>query len=125
MKFRWRYLLIAFGTMILMVMIVDFNRRMAELDRLSTQLKSVQAQATAVVQTQQALVTKVAYASSTQAVEEWAYRDGRWVRDDEKPIGLVPLGDATPTPSPLPTQVSQTMPNWRIWWELFFGDTGQ
>jgi len=121
MKFRWRYLLIALGLIVLIVMIVDFNRRMAEFDSLSSQLDTVRSEGTAVMQTQVALVTKVAYASSTQAVEDWAYQDGRWVRDDEKPIGLLPASGATPTPSPLPAQASQEMPNWRIWWELFFG----
>jgi hypothetical protein len=123
MKFRWRYPLIAFGLIVLIVMIVDFNRRMAEFDRLSSQLDTVRTEGTAVMQTQEALVTEVAYASSTQAVEDWAYEDGRWVRDDEKPIGLLPAAGATPTPTPLPTQTTQDMPNWRIWWELFFGSS--
>lgn len=114
---------IALGLILLVVLVVDFNRRMEELNRLTSQLDRVRAEGTAVMDTQEALVTKVAYASSTQAVEDWAYRDGRWVRDDEKPIGIIPTGNATPTSVPPPTQSAQEMPNWRIWWELFFGST--
>jgi hypothetical protein len=123
MKFRWRHVFIALGLILLVVLVVDFNRRMEELNRLTSQLDRVRAEGTAVMDTQEALVTKVAYASSTQAVEDWAYRDGRWVRDDEKPIGIIPAGNATPTSVPPSPQSAQEMPNWRIWWELFFGDT--
>jgi hypothetical protein len=123
MKFRWRHVFIALGLILLVVLVVDFNRRMEELNRLTSQLDRVRAEGTAVMDTQEALVTKVAYASSTQAVEDWAYRDGRWVRDDEKPIGIIPAGNTTPTSVPPPTQSAQEMPNWRIWWELFFGNT--
>jgi hypothetical protein len=121
MKFKWRQVFIALGLVVLIVMIVDLNRRMEELDRLSSQLDTVRAQGTQVMQTQDSLVTKVAYASSTQAVEEWAYTEGRWVRTGENLIGIMPAGNITPTPQPTPLQTSQPVPNWRIWWELFFG----
>ncbi len=121
MKFKWQYVLIGLGLIVLIAMVVDFNRRMSDLDRLNSQLDTVRVQGTAVMQTQVSLVTQVAYAASTQAVEDWAYQDGRWVRDDEKPIGIVPAGNATPTPAPAASQASAQMPNWRIWWELFFG----
>ncbi len=122
MKFKWRHVSIAAGLIVLVVMVIDFNQRMSELDRLTTQLDAVRAEGTDVMQTQVALVTKVAYASSTQAVEDWAYQDGHWVREGEKPIGLVPAAGASPTPFPPPGQAEGSLPNWRIWWELFFGD---
>jgi len=121
MKFKWRHLLIAVGLLILIVMIVDFNRRLGELDRLTAQQSTVRAQGTAVMQTQNALVTQLAYANSTQAVEDWAYQDGHWTRPDEKPIGILPAGNVTPTPFLAPAPTNQALPNWRIWWELFFG----
>ncbi|MGD0611750.1 MAG: hypothetical protein ABSB41_09565 [Anaerolineales bacterium] len=122
MKFKWRQVFIALGLVVLIVMIIDLNRRIEELDRLNAQLDTVRAQGTQVMQTQEALVTKVAYASSTQAVEEWAYTEGRWVRTGEKLIGIMPAGNITPTPQPPPVQADQALPNWRIWWELFFGN---
>jgi hypothetical protein len=121
MKFKWRQVFVAVGLVVLIVMIVDLNRRMEELNRLSSQLDTVRAQGTQVMQTQDSLVTNVAYASSTQAVEEWAYTEGRWVRNGENLIGIMPVGDTTPTPAPPLRQTDQAVPNWLIWWELFFG----
>ena len=121
MKFKWRQVFVALGLVVLIVMIVDLNRRMEELNRLSSQLDTVRAQGTQVMQTQDSLVTKVAFASSTQAVEEWAYTEGRWVRSGENLIGIMPAGDITPTAQPPVQLADQAVPNWRIWWELFFG----
>jgi hypothetical protein len=120
MKFKWRNILIVVGLVVAVVMLIDFNRRMEELNRLSTNLKAVQEQGTEVMQTQVALVTQVAYATSDSAVEQWAY-ENKWVRVGEHPVDVVPSGNVTPTPvAPAVTQTASP-PNWRIWWELFFG----
>jgi len=123
MKFKWRHLFIAVGLVILVVLVVDFNRRMSDLNRLTTQQSTVRAQGTQVMQTQVALVTEVAYANSTQAVEDWAYQDGHWTRPDEKPIGILAAGNVTPTPVVAVAPADRPLPNWRIWWELFFGNS--
>jgi hypothetical protein len=120
MKFNWRNVLIALGLILLMVLLVDFNRRMEDMDRMNTQLDTVRAQATEVMQTQVALLTQVAYANSDESVEQWAYTN-KWVRVDENPISIVPLGDVTPTPVPSPVSQTTDLPKWRLWLELFFG----
>jgi hypothetical protein len=120
MKFKWRNVLVIVGLLVAVVLLVDFNRRMEELDRLNTNLKTVRAEGTQVMQTQQALVTQVAYATSDAAVEEWAYKN-KWVRVGEHPVDLVPGSNTTPTPVPAPATQLQNPPKWRIWWELFFG----
>jgi hypothetical protein len=120
MKIKWRNILIVIGLFLAVVLLVDFNRRMVELDRLSNQLKADRAEATMVVQTQTALASEVAYATSAVAVEDWAYNN-KMVRPDEHPVGVVPGADITPTPSSTPVPQAQTLPTWRIWWELFFG----
>ncbi len=120
MKSTWRNILIVLGLVIAIVLLVDFNRRMEELNRLTTKLEAVRAEGTTVMQTQVALVTQVAYATSDQAVEEWAYKN-KWVRVGEHPVELVPDGSATPTPEPPLVTQSESLPNWRTWWELFFG----
>ena len=122
MKIKWRNILIVLGLLLAVVLLIDFNRRMQQLDRMTAQLKSVSAEATSVMQTQVALLTQVSYASSDKAVEEWAYKN-KWVRAGEHPVGLVPAGEATPTQEPTPTAQAQNIPNWRIWWELFFGES--
>lgn len=120
MKWKWRNLLIVLGLLLAVFLLIDFNSRMEELNRLNTNLQAVRAEGTSVMQTQVSLVTQVAYATSDNAVEQWAY-ENKWVRVGEHPIELVPAGIATPTPLPVVTPAVQSIPNWRIWWELFFG----
>jgi hypothetical protein len=120
MRFNWRTLLIAIGLVVAIVLLIDFNRRMEELNSLTTKLEAVRAEATTVMQTQVAMVTKVAYATSDKAVEEWAYQN-KWVRVGEHPVALVPAGGVTATPAPPPVIQTDELPNWRIWVDLFFG----
>ena len=121
MRMKWRNILIVFGLIIAVVLLVDFNHRMEELDRLSTQLDSVRAEATAIIQTQTALAGQVAFATSDVAVEQWAY-DSKMVRPGEHPIDVVPGVSSTPTPEPTAAPPGGDIPFWRIWWELFFGN---
>jgi hypothetical protein len=121
MKVTWRNILILIGLILAVILLVDFNRRMEELNRLTSQLKVVQAEASAVVQTQTALASQVAYATSDAAVEAWAYNN-KMVRPGEHPVGIVPEGYVTPTPLTTVIQQEQNPPTWRIWWELFFGN---
>ena len=110
------------GILVLVFIVLEFNRRLEELNMLNRQSELVQAQATQAVQTQLALQTQVAYANSDAAVEEWARTDGHYIQDGDLPV--VPLGqpDSAPiqesTPTPVPTQPA----NWEIWWNLFFGE---
>ena len=120
MKVKWRNLLVVIGLCLAVVLLVDFNRRMEELNRLTAQLNAVRTEATAVILTQVALAGQVAYATSDVAVEEWAY-ENKMVRPGEHPVELVPGANVTPTPEPTLVSQVEPLPNWRIWWELFFG----
>jgi hypothetical protein len=120
---KWRSVFVLLGLIGLLFLVMNFNQRMADYDRLDRQLGAVRTEATAIMQTQETLLTQLAYATSAESVEEWAYENGRWARPGENPIVPVPAGEvATPTPvSPSP-QAAQHPSNWRIWWELLFGD---
>ena len=120
MIFRWRNILILLGLFLAVVLLIDFNRRMEELDSLTARLNSVRAEGTSIMQTQEALKTQVAFATSDQAVEKWA-RSNKMARAGEQPVQLEPSGTVTATPVPAPVTQSQALPNWRIWWELLFG----
>ena len=117
-----RRVVIAIGILVLVFIVLEFNRRLEELNMLNAQRTLVQMQATQAVQTQLALQTQVAYAGSNAAVEEWARTDGHFIQDGDLPV--VPLGQpAAPpieagTPTPIPTQPA----NWEVWWDLFFGN---
>jgi hypothetical protein len=117
-----RRVAVAIGILMLVFIVLEFNRRLEELNMLNDQSKLVQMQATQAVQTQLALQTKVAYAGSDAAVEEWARTDGHYIQDGDLPVvplaapGAAPIEASTPTP--VPTQPA----NWEVWWNLFFGD---
>jgi hypothetical protein len=117
-----RRVLVLIGILALVFIVLEFNRRLEELNMLNRQNQIIQTQATQAIQTQFALQTRVAYAGSDAAVEEWARTDGHYIQDGDLPV--VPVGQpgAPPveasTPMPAPTR----LPNWEIWWNLFFGE---
>jgi len=116
-----RRVAVAVGILVLVFIVLEFNRRLEELNLLNAQSKLVQMQATQAIQTQLALQTQAAYAGSNAAVEEWARTDGHYIQDGDLPV--VPLGQAGSPPieantvTPVPTQPA----NWEVWWNLFFG----
>ena len=109
------------GILVLVFIVLEFNRRLEELHMLDNQNKFIQTQATQAIQTQSALQTQVAYANSNAAVEEWARTDGHYIQDGDLPVvpigepGSLPAEVSTPVPAPTPMQ------NWEVWWQLFFG----
>ena len=117
-----RRVLVLIGILILVFIVLEFNRRLEELNMLNGQNQMIQTQATQAIQTQFALQTQVAYAGSTAAVEEWARIDGHYIKDGDLPVvpvgqpGAAPIEASTPTPAP--TQPA----NWQVWWDLFFGE---
>jgi hypothetical protein len=117
-----RRVVVMIGIFALIFIVLEFNRRLEELNMLNKQHEVVMTQATQAVQTQLALQTQVAYAGSTAAVEEWARTDGHYIQDGDLPV--VPIGqpgDApieANTPTPIPTQPAK----WEVWWNLFFGE---
>ena len=117
-----RRVAVMLGILALVFIVLEFNRRLEELNMLNGQKQLVQAQATQAIQTQLALQTQVGYAGSNAAVEEWARTDGHYIKDGDLPV--VPLGQPgdppmeAGTPTPIPTQPAR----WQVWWELFFGE---
>ncbi len=117
-----RRVAVMIGILALVFIVLEFNRRLEELNMLTRQDELVHLQATQAIQTQAALQTQVAYAGSTAAVEEWARTDGHYIQDGDLPVvpiaesGSAPVESSTPVPAPTP------MANWEVWWNLFFGE---
>jgi hypothetical protein len=109
-----------FGIFILILVVIEFNTRLEELNRLNDQRDQVRVIATQAMQTQAALYTQVAYAESTAAVDEWARTQGHYAQAGDQPVipigqpGSEPVIVSTPVPVPTPMQ------NWEVWWTLFF-----
>ena len=117
-----RRVAVMIGIFILVFIVLEFNRRLEELNMLNKQNELVHTQATQAIQTQVALQTQVAYANSTAAVEEWARTDGHYIKDGDLPV--VPVGEpgSAPITSNTPVPVPTPMANWEVWWSLFFGE---
>jgi hypothetical protein len=113
---------IAAGILVLVFLVMDFNARLENLERLNKQAGVVRTQATRVMQTQVVLQTQVAYAGSDQAVEDWARGAGHYIQPGDHPVVPVAEPGSTPVATPLSSQVVTPIPNWQAWWELFFGD---
>jgi hypothetical protein len=109
------------GILVLVFIVLEFNRRVEQLKTLEGQHTLMQGQVTQAFQTQAALNTQAAYASSNAAVEQWARVDGHYVKDGDLPVvpigqpGAPPIEASTPVPTPTPMQ------NWEVWYQLFFG----
>lgn len=108
------------GVFVLILFVIEFNSRLEELNHLNDQRDQARILATEAMQTQMALQTQVAYAGSTEAVEEWARTEGHYLQEGDQPViplgvpGSEPVIVNTPVPSPTPMQ------NWEIWRTLFF-----
>jgi adenylate cyclase len=115
----WRPVLIILGFAVLVLLVMDFNNRMAELRRLTAEKDDVSARVTSLVETQLSLETQVAYATSEAAVYYWAYnfqhlgKEGDVLVVPIQPEGSMP--QATPTPAITP----QVIQNWQVWLSLF------
>jgi len=120
-KINFRQILIGAVIVVIVLMMADFNNRMNELHRLTAQKEHSAAQITDLVETQLALETQIAYATSVPAVERWAYEDGRMARQGDQVIVPVPAGGEVPAPTPTPMAPAEVVNNWDVWLALFFG----
>ncbi len=118
---NWKQLAVFGGFIVLFFLLMDFNSRINELNRLNTQLSGMKTDVAASKATQSGLQEQIAYATSDAAVNEYARNNGM-VREGEKLV--VPIPNDTPIPQqavePTPTTIKVT--NQEIWWALFFGD---
>ncbi len=123
MKRRAKYILAVGGLVVLVMLLGDFNARIAELNRLRREHEQVATQLAALQETQTALKTQVAYATSEAAVLQNAYEEERMVRPGD--VLVVPLSPAVETPVPAvpPRQTPARYENWEYWLALFFGKT--
>lgn len=118
----WRRVAIIAGVLFLVVVIVDFNARLEDLDRLNRQADITRAEATQAALTKVALESQVAYVDSDQIVEEQARSEGHMIQEgDHLVIILGDEGTALPE-NPEPTPIPTPKPNWQKWWDLYFGE---
>jgi cell division protein FtsB len=115
----WKYALLVIGVIVLALLVMDFNNRMAELSRLRDKKDEVAAEATQLVNTQVQLETQIAFATSQGAVEEWAYEEGHMVREGENLVIPLEYPGFTPEVTLIPTATPEPKSNLQIWYSLF------
>lgn len=116
---RWIFIILI---IILLLMVIGLNSSVSEYFRLTGQRNQMEARIQNLEATQYALETQIAYAASDKAVEEWARTYQRYAQEGDQVIIPVSPQEATPVPHYLATPAPNDEENWKIWWELFFGN---
>lgn len=107
---------------LLMMLMMNINSRLGEYFRLSGERDVLRTQVNYDAMTKVAWDTKVAYATSDQAVEEWARDKAHMIKPgDEFVVPVTPVGQ-TPEPVIIPTQTAAPIENWEVWRALFFDE---
>ena len=106
---------------ILVLMMLDFNNRTQTMYALEAQQVMLETRQVQLQQTKDKLEARIAYATSAQALEEWAREKNKQINSADIPIILSAPENVTPTPTPQPTQQTVNFTNWEIWRELIFG----
>ena len=115
----WKYALLVIGLVVLTLLVMDFNNRMAGLRRLSDKREDIVIEATDLMHTQVYLETQIAYATSEAAVNEWAYEEGHMVREGENLVIPLEYPGFTPKVTIIPTATPEPESNLQIWYSLF------
>jgi len=115
----WKYALIVIGLIVLTLLVMDFNDRMAGLKRLSEQKGRVVAEVTSLVSTQVALETQIAYATSEAALAGEVRQYWHWIQEGDIPIVPLEPPGSTPQPVVIPVITQYTRANWEVWFSLF------
>ncbi len=114
-----KFTIILVCLIILSILVMDFNNRMAEFNRLTLEKEAVKKQLEERIETIFALETQIAYAQSEAAVHAWAYQN-HMVRNQDMPVVIYGEGEPTPTPQINPTPQPQTVHKINQWLLLFF-----
>jgi hypothetical protein len=109
------------AVLLLVLLMMNLNSRLSEYFHLSSERDKLGTVVAYFRATKVALDTRAAYATSDQAVEDWARDEARMALPGDKMI--VPL---TPEGQKLQPEVQVTptptvVENWEVWWALFFG----
>ena len=116
----WRRVFLVAGILFLNLIIVEFNSRLEQLDKLNRQADITRAEATKVAKTQDALETKVANANSDQVVEDQARSEGHMIQEGDQPVIIMGDESAAPVENVEPTSPPPPKSNWQKWWDLYF-----
>ena len=122
LQIDFRKFTIYIALVVIFFLLMGLSARFNELTKLSEQNNLMQTEVVALQITNNHIESLIGYATSEVAVEEYARDKGYMVMPGE--VLIVPLSssDVTPTPMAKPTVQATNLPNWKIWFELFFSE---
>ncbi len=115
----WKPVVILIGFAVMVLLVMDFNSRMAVLRRLTAEKQDVSARVTSLVETQVSLETQVAYATSDAAVYYWAYNFQHMGRQGDVLVVPIQPAGSVPQSTPTPEVTPEVIQNWQVWLSLF------
>jgi hypothetical protein len=113
-----RYVILVISLVLMAYMVMEFNGRTAELNRLRGEREVVSARLESKHATKAALEAQIAYATSDAAVMKWAY-ENHMARPGDYVVVPVQALQITPTPAPKPLVVTPEVSNIQRWLSLF------
>ncbi len=120
-KINTKRLLLIAVIALLVLMMLDFNNRTRTMYALEAQQSMLETRQVQLQQTKDKVEAQIAYATSAQALEEWAREKNKQINSGDIPIILSAPEGVTPTPTPQPTLQTVNFAPWEIWRELIFG----
>jgi len=113
-----RYVIVVVALVVLAFLVMDFNSRSADLNRLTAEHALVKAEYDSKLATKAALESKIAFATSEAAVYQWAY-ENHMVRPGDIPVVPIAASLATPTPAPASVETRVAASKLDRWLLLF------
>ncbi|MFM8321616.1 MAG: hypothetical protein ACKOC5_11940 [Chloroflexota bacterium] len=114
-----KYVALVISLVLLAYLVMDFNTRMADLNRLRAEQEAVNARLKSYTETLTALKKQIAYATSEAAVNEWAY-ENHYAKPGDYVVVPAQVLQVTPTPQPRPVVQTKVESNFQRWLALFF-----
>ena len=110
--------LVILGFVAGLLIMLDFNRRQAEAQRLEADRDRVGTEVALLEYERLVLLTQVAYATTDAAVLDWAHEHGKLVQGNEVlVVPVIPTAPATQVPPVI--VLPPAPPTWLLWWNLF------
>ena len=98
---------------------IDFRRRIEQGQSVTANQVELEAAIATLETRQEALKAERAYVASDTFIEAWAHDQGKMVREGERLVIPIPMGEPI-VEQPAQPGPAEALPNWHVWWSLFF-----
>ena len=113
-----RYVVLVVSLVLLAYLVMEFNSRTAELNRLRSDREAVNERLESKRATKAALEAEIGYASSDAAAMKWGY-ENHMARPGDYIVVPVQAQEVTPTPAPRVVVTTPEVNNLQRWLSLF------